>query len=1414
MRPWARATDNSRTRLPICEENEARYLEIRNEEDSRNGSDYESQRRLQLLTRKELGKLKTPSITVQPIMYPKAQILSKSRQWRTQRRDDASAGLSTRCRSNLLENVHPNIISRLHERNARENLSKPLRLHTESYQYPHGGSSPLSAAVPIVWCSHEENCHEVLLEIGFNELVFDDHACISLEDRLAAELMECYHSYASLLSRQPWTLRLSRIQAVLHHQIVKPASDLQGVTYAFYEAVDALNDIKKLQQLYNYILEKCVELSKIEGPKRHKVSAYWLAEREDSIPLHDTMTSLLEYIQSLPPLIEGKDADNILRGMIHSIDSPSLNHIIILPWVSHLDQEYPEGNELSSDEQMSFLIGTTSRQETHYRIALCGSEKAQYQCFIVLYSDNKLIAWTKANRVKSSKVDICHIFRVQMPTFPNLVTMFLYQSTSRFLGFLLRNRANIHVAMAMSTLLTPNGIPLIIPGHLSPIGESVNDSAWKRIKPTDEWYQFSCSKEIPRALWHSSFLDFSQYDEIKRHTSGRVHVKTRWMMEENSVLIEPNMLPPHENMTNWYKPLVGHRIGSRHFLKDQQSRPEALESDRVSFRTRSLRHAAIRPNSRMEHAHEPFVLTKRNQLLRMRSQMLMHHYGTSAYPMNERDLWQLNGDIPLLPIRMTPQDILKRLKDPIPLFDAEIVCKEKYLPLLRPDWKALTYKVLQQQAEEADLPLVERLSQQKAWKVQQFLESVIESGKGASQPEIVRERVHSLQSIVRETPLPQFPTSLLDWESLFRSLFSRRRRLNPQKRRRSEPFVFHQPANQCSLHIQVREGINLPIRISSFTSLTSKKRSKRAPFHRRSDPDGKTNSHLIQLECESNYYVEVAFQGRRIRTSCASVSETIDVDTDFRNTAEFARASSHPVWLEMLTFSLQPPHNDFSPESISQLTDTIHVNVFDQVTTSVAVPIRKFSDKQPTSELFIRESRLVGTLEIPFSAVYQRNGLVDVTIRLDTPRLHLGYLNLTSLSQAQRSSTESDVSETESFFTKRIRQSESQVTRDDEIESMNDSSTAPFLSLTLEVDPLLPSHRQSTRRQVLTSLHNWTDSWRKSVEGSSGSTKYRSFDPFAFTASGKTTLMTQFLLPMTPPQLLIQSIGSTQTSVLQRILWYVRMIPSLAEYSSYQRGSWDDIWLSSHEFLDLQAGNMQDHAVLLCNFLSWYDLEYSGHSYRNYLALGNGISKGKAVFVLRRRISPHPRVWLIDANQAAIISDEDDLNPPIDIAMLVSSRNVYANLQPLDASCLKNWSWDIENDDLSWKALFPSSTSRSDSLPTGLPPPIQCPTLQFSPILDDEKQLETQLCDILHMEIRKWRNERFSTVMNAKRSAELYTFLVDAEKSCRNTVSDATISMQWVYNLRSIQKLQVSGTMQHFAFAELQSIIKAVKSTV
>lgn len=60
------------------------------------------------------------------------------------------------------------------------------------------------------------------------------------------------------------------------------------------------------------------------------------------------------------------------------------------------------------------------------------------------------------------------------------------------------------------------------------------------------------------------------------------------------------------------------------------------------------------------------------------------------------------------------------------------------------------------------------------------------------------------------------------------------------------------------------------------------------------------------------------------------------------------------------------------------------------------------------------------------------------------------------------------------------------------------------------------------------------------------------------------------------------------------------------------------MWCNSQEFLDLGAGDYEEHAVLLCNYFKFIDREQNRPHIQSYIVLGKGIPEGYTTYVMRR----------------------------------------------------------------------------------------------------------------------------------------------------------------------------------------------------
>lgn len=87
------------------------------------------------------------------------------------------------------------------------------------------------------------------------------------------------------------------------------------------------------------------------------------------------------------------------------------------------------------------------------------------------------------------------------------------------------------------------------------------------------------------------------------------------------------------------------------------------------------------------------------------------------------------------------------------------------------------------------------------------------------------------------------------------------------------------------------------------------------------------------------------------------------------------------------------------------------------------------------------------------------------------------------------------------------------------------------------------------------------------------------------------------------------------------------LIPIIEDNQSFS-GSLPDLWCTSQEFLDLGAGDVEEHAILLCNFFNFIDQDQGRVDIESYVVLGLGYPEGRTAYVMRRdKKSGHVELW-------------------------------------------------------------------------------------------------------------------------------------------------------------------------------------------
>jgi coiled-coil and C2 domain-containing protein 2A len=84
----------------------------------------------------------------------------------------------------------------------------------------------------------------------------------------------------------------------------------------------------------------------------------------------------------------------------------------------------------------------------------------------------------------------------------------------------------------------------------------------------------------------------------------------------------------------------------------------------------------------------------------------------------------------------------------------------------------------------------------------------------------------------------------------------------------------------------------------------------------------------------------------------------------------------------------------------------------------------------------------------------------------------------------------------------------------------------------------------------------------------------------------------------------------------------------MIEDSQAFNGAMPDLWCDSQEFLDLGAGDCEEHAILLCNYFNYIDEKQNRKHIKSYVCLGLGYPEGKTAYVMRRDTnSNHVELW-------------------------------------------------------------------------------------------------------------------------------------------------------------------------------------------
>ena len=516
-----------------------------------------------------------------------------------------------------------------------------------------------------------------------------------------------------------------------------------------------------------------------------------------------------------------------------------------------------------------------------------------------------------------------------------------------------------------------------------------------------------------------------------------------------------------------------------------------------------------------------------------------------------------------------------------------------------------------------------------------------------------RGPVHT-DDVVKDAPLPDITFDLTGLFDFLKPV----RKLRPV-RRRAAPAESH--PDRCELVVNIQKAFNLPQRANPAPSAYgqdpadvrrsygSRQMSRGGYGQQGGDGGGFPGPGGFPGESpELAAFVEVTFQGVTSRTRLAS--------------------GASPSWQESLVLPFRPPGGDFSPAALQGCEDVVSIVVFDE---RVEPAEQTYGARGAAASGSSTSKAYLGCVDVPVAALYRADGgKLEGVLPIDQPPVLLGY-------QPGRGSG-------------------------------NGVQSKPALSVYIQFNPALakpeptptdagPGEDDATLRHA--------KNWEKECRAVGRHAKQRPYRALATDAMGRSVLLPRYCAPATLPPGFEGAVADDAT--LRQLLRFVHLVPHVTDMDAFNLPPGMDIWTTSAEFLDMCAGDSEEHALLMLGFLRQLGVEA-------YVVLGVSAVDSDAAMVFTpggqgrrpgRDGQPHSYCALLedamiwDPMAGTMFGVYDSAAGALmgEIAVAFDGDNVWGNVQLAARPHEMGWNF---NDHAAWRPFFSQATLPPRPLPT------------------------------------------------------------------------------------------------------------------